>query len=78
MTDNAKPGVTKAEKAKAAKAPEKPEDTKNSREVEVYPLRSYLDAGEIKRRGGPSYTVPRRHAEALIAQGLASAEKPKA
>lgn len=78
MTDKAKPDATKTEKAKAAKAPEKPEDTKNSREAEIYPLRSYLDAGEIKRRGGPSYTVPRRHAEALIAQGLASLEKPKA
>lgn len=78
MTDNAKPVTTKVEKAKAAKAPEKPEETKNSREVEIYPLRSYLDAGEIKRRGGPSYTVPRHHGEALIAQGLASIEKPKA
>lgn len=78
MTDTAKPDVTKAEKAKATKATEKPADTKNSHEVEIYPLRSYLDAAEIKRRGGPGYTVPRRHAEALIARGLASPEKPKA
>lgn len=49
----------------------------NPKAVEVWPLRSYQDAGEIKRRGGESYTVPKRHADALIARGLASAEKPK-
>lgn len=49
----------------------------NPQVVEVWPLRSYEDVGEIKRRGGPSYTAPKRHADALIARGLASAEKPK-
>ena len=48
-----------------------------SNEIEIWPLRSYQDAGEIKRRGGPRYTAPKRHADALIARGLASAEKPK-
>ena len=78
MTDKAKPEPAKTEKAKAVKEPEKVAGIKSSQEVEIYPLRSYLDAGEIKRRGGPSYTVPRRHADALIAQGMASPEKPKA
>lgn len=50
----------------------------NPKAVEIWPLRSYQDAGEIKRRGGKSYTVPKRHADALIARGLASAEKPAA
>lgn len=49
----------------------------NPQVVEIWPLRSYQDAGEIKRRGGSSYTAPKRHADALIARGLASAEKPK-
>ncbi len=48
----------------------------NPQAVEIWPLRSYQDAGEIKRRGSKSYTVPKRHADALIARGLASAEKP--
>lgn len=74
MSDAEKP-----DKAKATKATAKPaEAAKNSSEIEIYPVRTYLDAGEIKRRAGPSYTVPRRHAEALIARGLASTEKPKA
>ncbi|WP_312115295.1 hypothetical protein [Stutzerimonas nitrititolerans] len=50
----------------------------NPQTVEVWPLRSYQDAGEIKRRGGKSYTVPKRHADALIARGLASNKKPAA
>ena len=72
MSDSEKPEEARAAKAKPA------ETAKNPSEVEIYPIRTYLDAGEIKRRGGPAYSVPRRHAEALIAQGLASPEKPKA
>lgn len=49
-----------------------------SQSVEIFPLRSYQDAGGIRRRGGPGYTAPRRHADALVARGLASTEKPKA
>ena len=49
---------------------------KNTSEVTIYPLRSYMDGGEIKRRGGPGYTAPKRHADALIAQRVASADKP--
>lgn len=50
---------------------------KNASEVTVHPLRSYMDGGEIKKRGGPGYSVPKRHADALIAQGVASANKPE-
>ncbi len=48
----------------------------NPSEVTIYPLRSYMDAGEIKRRGGPGYTVPKRHADALVAQRVASTTNP--
>lgn len=50
----------------------------NPGEVSVWPVRTYQDAGELKRRGGPSYTAPRRHAEALHQRGLVSLEDPKA
>lgn len=40
--------------------------------VEVYPLRSFMDEGELRRRGGPSYLVPRLHAEDLERRGLVS------
>lgn len=50
----------------------------NPAEVTVWPLRTYQDAGELKRRAGPSYTAPRRHAEALFQRGLVSLEEPKA
>ncbi|MDD1976934.1 hypothetical protein [Pseudomonas tussilaginis] len=42
--------------------------------VQIYPLRSYMDEGELRRRGGPAYTVPRRHAEDLVQSKLASLE----
>ncbi|UQY33589.1 hypothetical protein K8U54_17970 [Pseudomonas fulva] len=48
----------------------------NPQTVEVWPLRSYQDAGEIKRRGGPGYSVPKRHSDALITRGLATDEQP--
>ncbi len=51
-------------------------DNPNPQTVEIWPLRSYQDAGEIKRRGGKSYSVPKRHADALIARGLATDEQP--
>ncbi|MBK5004141.1 hypothetical protein [Pseudomonas sp. S32] len=40
--------------------------------VEVYPLRSFMDEGELRRRGGPSYLVPRLHAEDLERRNLVS------
>lgn len=49
----------------------------NPQEVEVWPVRTYQDAGEIKRRGGASYSVPKRHADALMARGLATNVEPK-
>ena len=71
----------KAARSSASKPDGEPKSEKPgeqaSNEIEIWPLRSYQDAGEVKRRGGPSYTVPRRHADALVARGLASSEKPK-
>jgi hypothetical protein len=45
--------------------------------VQIYPLRSYMDEGELRRRGGPAYAVPRRHAEELVRRKLASLEALK-
>ncbi|MEN5216323.1 hypothetical protein ABE484_10760 [Pseudomonas pudica] len=45
--------------------------------VQVYPLRSYMDEGELRRRGGQAYSVPRRHAEELVQRKLASFEPLK-
>jgi len=44
----------------------------NPATVEVYPLRSFLDEGELRRRHGPGYLVPRRHAEELELRKLVS------
>lgn len=44
----------------------------NTAQVKVYPLRSFMDEGELRRRGGPSYLVPRLHAEDLERRGLVS------
>lgn len=44
----------------------------NPATVEVYPLRSFMDEGELRRRGGPSYQVPRLHAEDLERRNLVS------
>ncbi|WP_438282293.1 hypothetical protein [Pseudomonas alabamensis] len=44
----------------------------NPATVEVYPLRSFLDEGELRRRRGPGYLVPRRHAEELELRKLVS------
>lgn len=44
----------------------------NSPAVQIYPLRAYMDEGELRRRGGDAYTVPRRHAEDLVGRKLAS------
>jgi len=49
----------------------------NPATLQVYPLRSYMDEGELRRRGGPAYTVPRRHAEELVQRNLASLESLK-
>ncbi|WP_313489171.1 hypothetical protein [Stutzerimonas nitrititolerans] len=74
-----KPKATRRPAAKEDGEPksEKPVE-QASNEIEIWPLRSYQDAGEVKRRGGPSYTVPKRHADALIARGLATGDKPAA
>ena len=42
--------------------------------VQIYPMRSYMDEGELRRRGGPAYSVPRRHAEELVQRKLAALE----
>jgi hypothetical protein len=49
----------------------------NPATLQIYPLRSYMDEGELRRRGGPAYTVPRRHAEELVQRNLASLEPLK-
>ncbi len=56
-----------------------PEDqaSPNPATLQIYPLRSYMDEGELRRRGGPAYTVPRRHAEELVQRNLASLEPLK-
>lgn len=51
--------------------------TLNPATLQIYPLRSYMDEGELRRRGGPAYTVPRRHAEELVQGKLASLEPLK-
>lgn len=54
------------------------EDPANPVRVAIFPLRTYHDAGELKRRGGPAYLAPRLHATQLIASGLATDKSPKA
>lgn len=49
----------------------------NPGEVEVFPLRTYQDAGELRRRGGKGYLVDKRHAVALVQRGLATLEDPE-
>ena len=51
--------------------------TLNPATLQIYPLRSYMDEGELRRRGGPAYTVARRHAEELVQRKLASLEPLK-
>lgn len=71
-----KPGKKNAGPAEQADADPAAKASPNPQTVEIWPLRSYQDAGEIKRRGGPSYSVSKRHADALIARGLATDEQP--
>lgn len=83
---SSKPATTKTaskadkKKTAAAAAGSEPDladkPNPNPQTVEIWPLRSYQDAGEIKRRSGPSYTAAKRHADALIARGLATDEEP--
>lgn len=54
-----------------------PAANRNPATVQVYPLRSYMDEGELRRRGGQAYSVPRRHAEELVQRKLASFEPLK-
>ncbi|WP_176240892.1 hypothetical protein [Pseudomonas sp. B5(2017)] len=51
---------------------EDPAASPNPAVLKIYPLRSYMDEGELRRRGGPAYSVPRRHAEELVQRKLAS------
>ncbi|WP_447590151.1 hypothetical protein [Aquipseudomonas campi] len=74
----AKPAAKPARKKQNTTEEQAPQEAENPnpQTVEIWPLRSYQDAGEIKRRGGKSYSVPKRHADALIARGLATDEQP--
>lgn len=56
---------------------EDPAVSPNPAVLQIYPLRSYMDEGELRRRGGPAYSVPRRHAEELVQRKLASLEPLK-
>lgn len=49
----------------------------NPAEVEVFPLRTYQDSGELRRRGGKGYMVDKRHADALVQRNLASLDPLK-
>lgn len=49
----------------------------NPATLQIYPMRSYMDEGELRRRGGPAYLVPRRHAEELVGRKLAAFEPLK-
>lgn len=49
-----------------------PAGNPNAPTIQIYPMRSYMDADELRRRGGPSYSVPRRHGEDLVQRKLAS------
>jgi len=49
----------------------------NAQQVTIYPLRTYQDQGELKRRGGKGYGVSKSHALQLIASGLATDKNPK-
>lgn len=51
--------------------------SRNPVNLQIYPVRSYMDEGELRRRGGPAYTVPRRHAEELVRRNLAALEPLK-
>lgn len=46
--------------------------------IMIYPLRSYLDGKEIRRRGGAGYLSPKHDATSLIAAGLATDKDPRA
>lgn len=61
-----------ADKAGLEKLPSSAPAEVNTAQVEVYPLRSFMDEGELRRRGGPSYLVPRLHAEDLERRNLVS------
>lgn len=53
------------------------EDQVAAGKVMVYPLRTYQDQGELKRRGGKGYFVTPGHAQALLARRLATDTEPK-
>lgn len=53
-------------------AEEQAQASPNPMTLQIYPMRSYMDEGELRRRGGPAYSVPRRHAEELVEKKLAS------
>ena len=78
LSEDAKAASTLADSSTGADqlAPEG-QANPNPATLQVYPLRSYMDEGELRRRGGPAYTVPRRHAEELVQRNLASFEPLK-
>lgn len=45
--------------------------------ITIWPLRSYLDQGEVRRAGGRGYRATRHYANQLIALGLATDSEPQ-
>ncbi|ENB9666595.1 hypothetical protein ABJB81_004991 [Pseudomonas putida] len=75
VADQNGPGVTdSADEAGQSAGEGEIATNPNPATLQIYPMRSYMDEGELRRRGGPAYVVPRRHAEELVERKLASFE----
>jgi hypothetical protein len=78
-TPSAAPAATAlATAAPADTAEQKAKPAEKETTVTIYPLRTYQDAGEIRRKGGAGYPVTKAQAQQLVARGLASETAPKA
>lgn len=66
-----------AQGADSVVADVQPSTGSNPLDIQIYPLRSYMDEGELRRRGGAAYMAPRLHAEDLVRRGLASLDPLK-
>jgi len=63
--------------APADTAEQKTKPAEKDTTVTIYPLRTYQDAGEIRRKGGAGYAVIKAKAQQLVARGLATDQSPK-
>lgn len=83
MTRTTTQAAAAAASAQAVAAPsetaeQKTKPAEKDTTVTIYPLRTYQDAGEIRRKGGAGYAVTKAQAQQLVARGLASETAPKA